>query len=563
MSQRAPLPEITQAMFPLGVWKNSNLAEAAGDDAAKIPAETAKAIARRFIAATLSDFEADSIPYPCVPLAALGTPENPLRVAIVGSGPAGFYAAEHLLKRNPAPDPGDPGGGAEEPPGIVVDMFDRLPTPFGLVRAGVAPDHPKIKSVIRVYEKTAARDGFQFFGNVEIGADVTVSELEQRYHAIVYAYGTATDRQLGIPGEQLPGSHAATEFVNWYNAHPDFADQDFDLSTKRAVVIGNGNVAADVARMLALPRAELDVTDTADHAIEDLAESGIEEIVVLGRRGPAQAAFTNPEVRELGELTDADIVIDPAEMELDDASREYFESEDCNPTHRRNVEIFTEFSTREPEGKPKRVVMRFCCSPVEIKGGDKVESIVIGHNELYRDESGAIRARDTGEREELECGLVLRSIGYKGVGLDGIPFDPDRGLIPNNGGRVVDPESGEQVAGHYAVGWIKRGPSGVIGTNKKDALDTVNSIFEDLEEGRLPEPSAQTRTPAGEAEDVAGVMPIAELLDERGGDHVTYMGWQAIDRAEQAAGEPHGRPRVKFCRVHEMVEAARESAPAS
>ena len=247
-------------------------------------------------------------------------------------------------------------------------MFDRLPTPFGLVRAGVAPDHPKIKSVIRMYEKTAAREGFQFFGNVEIGADITVAELEQRYHAVIYAYGTATDRQLGIPGEELPGSHAATEFVNWYNAHPDFADHDFDLSVKRAVVIGNGNVAADVARMLALPRAELDVTDTADHAIEDLAESGIEEIVVLGRRGPAQAAFTNPEVRELGELTDADIVIDPAEMELDEASREYFESEDCDPTHRRNVEIFTEFSSREPEGKPKRVVMRFCCSPVEIKG---------------------------------------------------------------------------------------------------------------------------------------------------------------------------------------------------
>ena len=469
-------------------------------------------------------------------MATVGTPENPLRAAIVGSGPAGFYAAEHLLKR--------------EDVAVEVDMFDRLPTPFGLVRAGVAPDHPKIKSVIRMYEKTAAREGFQFFGNVEIGADITVAELEQRYHAVIYAYGTATDRQLGIPGEHLPGSHAATEFVNWYNAHPDFADHAFDLSAKRAVVIGNGNVAADVARMLALPRAELDVTDTADHAIEDLAESGIEEIVVLGRRGPAQAAFTNPEVRELGELTDADIVIDPAEMELDEASREYFESEDCDPTHRRNVEIFTEFSSRKPEGKPKRVVMRFCCSPVEIKGEDKVESIVIGHNELYRDESGAIRARDTGEREELECGLVLRSIGYKGVGLEGIPFDPNRGLIPNNGGRVVDPASGEQVPGHYAVGWIKRGPSGVIGTNKKDALDTVTSIFDDFEAGQIPD-----REPVA--------VPIAELLDERGGDHVTYMGWQAIDRAEQAAGEPHGRPRVKFCRVHEMVEAARESAPAS
>ena len=402
----------------------------------------------------------------------IGTPENPLRVAIVGSGPAGFYAAEQLLKR--------------EDVAVTVDMFDRLPTPFGLVRAGVAPDHPKIKSVIRVYEKTAARDGFQFFGNVEIGADVSVAELEQRYHAVISAYGTAVDRQLGIPGEDLPGSHSATEFVNWYNAHPDFADHDFDLSVKRAVVIGNGNVAADVARMLALPHGELNITDTANHAISKLADSGVEEIVVLGRRGPAQAAFTNPEVRELGELTDADIVIDPAEMELDPASRAYFESDDCDPTNRRNVEIFTEFSQRSPEGKPKRVVMRFCCSPVEIRGEGRVESIVIGRNALEADESGRIRAVDTGEREEIECGLVLRSIGYKGTGLEGIPFDAARGLIPNESGRVLDPESGDQVAGHYAVGWIKRGPSGVIGTNKKDALDTVGSIFDDLEAGRDP-----------------------------------------------------------------------------
>ena len=479
-------------------------------------------------------------------MSAIGTPENPLRVAIVGSGPAGFYAAEHLLKRDASSNPGDPGREAEESPGIVVDMFDRLPTPFGLVRAGVAPDHPKIKSVIRVYEKTAAREGFQFFGNVDIGADVTVAELEERYHAVVSAYGTATDRRLGIPGEDLPGSHAATEFVNWYNAHPDFADHDFDLTVERAVVIGNGNVAADVARMLALPHDELNITDTADHAIEKLSGSGIEEIVVLGRRGPAQAAFTNPEVRELGELTDADIVIDPVEVELDPASRAYVESEDCEPTHRRNVEIFTDFSQRPLEGKPKRVVMRFCWSPVAIRGEGRVQSIVIGRNELYEDESGAIRARDTGEREELECGLVLRSIGYKGTGLEGIPFDSGRGVIPNQAGRVIDPDTGEQVPAHYVVGWIKRGPSGVICTNKKDAADTVASIFEDVESGRFAplEPAP----------------PIAELLDERGGDHVTYMGWQAIDRAEQAAGEPHGRPRVKFCRVHEMVETARASS---
>ena len=459
----------------------------------------------------------------------LGNPESPLRVAIVGSGPAGFYAAESLL------------GDAER--SVEVDMFDRLPTPFGLVRAGVAPDHPKIKNVIRRYEKTAASEGFRFFGNVEVGRDLSAAELADRYHAVVYAYGSATDRHLGIPGENLPGSHAATEFVAWYNAHPDFADREFDLFCERAVVIGNGNVAADVARMLALPRAELEVTDTADHAIEALAESAIEEIVVLGRRGPAQAAFTNPEVRELGELTQADIVIDPAEVELDPASAEYVASEECDPTNRRNVEIFTEFSQREPEGKPKRLVMKFRRSPVEIHGDGRVEKLIVAVNELFRDESGAIRARDTGEREEIECGLVLRSIGYKGVGLDGIPFDEARGLIPNDRGRVIDPETGEQLRGHYAVGWIKRGPSGVIGTNKKDAQETVESLFEDLDGGRVP-----ARDPATSA--------IEDLLAERC-EHITYAGWQAIDAAEVAAGEPQGRPRVKFCGVEEMLEAAR------
>jgi ferredoxin--NADP+ reductase len=460
-----------------------------------------------------------------------GTPESPLRVAIVGSGPAGFYTAEHLLKHD--------GVSAE------VDMFDRLPTPFGLVRAGVAPDHPKIKSVIRVYEKTAAREGFRFFGNVEIGRHLTAADLEHRYHAVVYAYGSSTDRQLGIPGEELPGSHAATEFVAWYNAHPDFAHLEFDLSHERAVVIGNGNVAADVARMLALTREELACTDTADHAIEALGESRVREIVVLGRRGPAQAAFTNPEVRELGEMEDADIVVEPAEMELDPVSREFLDSDEADPTNRRNVEIMTEFSRRQPEGKRKRIVLRFLRSPVEIQGESRVERIVVARNELQRDESGRIRARDTGERETIECGLILRSIGYRGIGLDGVPFDEARGTLANAGGRVVDPESGEQRVGHYAVGWIKRGPSGVIGTNKKDAQETVDNIFADLEAGRIGSPSDP---------DAGSVL---ELIGERCPDCVTFSGWQAIDEAEQEAGRPHGRPRVKFCRVAEMVEVAR------
>jgi ferredoxin--NADP+ reductase len=467
----------------------------------------------------------------------IGSEEKPLRVAIVGSGPAGFYTAEHILKHE--------GTHAE------VDMFDRLPTPYGLVRFGVAPDHPKIKSVIRVYEKTAARPEFRFFGNVEVGTDISVEELRERYNAVVFAYGTSTDRHLGIPGEELPGSHPATEFVNWYNAHPDFADREFDLSCERVVVIGNGNVAADVARMLALTEDELRETDTADHAIEAFSDAAVKEILVLGRRGPAQAAFTNPEVRELGEMADADIDIDQGEMEMEEISREWLESDDSDPTNRRNVEIFTDFSQREPEGKNKRIVMRFLRSPVEIQGDGKVERIVIGRNKLERDESGRIRAVDTGERETIECGLVLRSIGYKGVPIEGLPFDEGRGLIHNDAGRVHDGE-GAQVEGLYAVGWIKRGPSGVIGTNKKDAQETVNELFADLEAGKIPE-----------AELAGDRGAIEALLGERKPDHVTFEGWQAIDAAEVEAGKPHGRPRVKFCRVEELVEASKAAKTAA
>ena len=461
-----------------------------------------------------------------------GTPESPIRVAIVGSGPAGFYAAEHLLKQEQVP--------------MEVDMYDRLPTPYGLVRAGVAPDHPKIKSVIRVYEKTAAREGFRFFGGVDVGRDVSAAELAERYHAVIYAYGTATDRHLGIPGEDLPGSHAATEFVNWYNAHPDFADREFDLSCGRVVVIGNGNVAADVARMLTLTRAELEETDTADHAIDPLADSSVEEVVVLGRRGPAQAAFTNPEVRELGEMIDADIVIEPVEVELDEISRGQLEADELEPTNRRNVEIFTDFSTREPEGKRRRIVLKFLRSPLEIKGSDRVESIVIGRNRLEQSDDGRVRAVDTGEREELECGMVLRSIGYLGVPVEGLPFDEGRGVIPNESGRVIDPETGEQVQGQYVVGWIKRGPSGVIGTNKKDAQDTVDALIADAVAGKVPEPSGDAAPDAIEA-----------WLSDRVPAHVTFEGWRAIDRAEVERGEPLGRPRRKFLTLEEMAEAAK------
>jgi ferredoxin--NADP+ reductase len=462
-----------------------------------------------------------------------GTQDNPLRVAIVGSGPAGFYAAGHLVKNKANPDLV-----------IQVDMYDRLPTPWGLVRAGVAPDHPNIKAVSRVYEKTAAHPEFRFFGNVEFGADITHDDLFERYHAVIYAVGAQTDKHMGIPGEDLPGSWAATEFVAWYNGHPDYRDLEFDLSCKTAVVIGNGNVAMDVTRMLAVPYDVLAKTDTTDHALEVLKESQVERVVVLGRRGPAQAAFTNPELLELRDLTEADVHVDPRDMELDEHSRLAIEAEG-ELTHRRNVEILTGYSQAEPTGRPKRIELRFLVSPVAIKGDGKVEAIEIVRNELYRDADGRLRARSTEQHETIECGLVFRSIGYRGVPLPGVPFDESHAVIPNEGGRIQDPHDQGFVRGEYAVGWIKRGPTGVIGTNKRDAQETVDFLIEDLREGRLLEPPNPSRD------------SLEELLAERKPDHVTYAGWEAIDAAEKAAGEPQGRPRVKLCSFEELLEAAR------
>jgi len=459
-----------------------------------------------------------------------GTPENPLRVAIVGAGPSGFYAADQIIK--------DPDTQAQ------VDLFDRLPTPYGLVRGGVAPDHPKIKSVTRVYERTAAKEGFRFFGNVEVGRDLNVEDFERHYHAIIYTFGAEADRELGIPGEDLPGCHAATAFVGWYNAHPDYADRDFRLDrAKRAVVIGNGNVALDVARMLALDDAELRRTDIADHAIELLDASTIEEIVILGRRGPAQAAYTNPEVRELGDLEEADVVVDPAEAELDPASRAWVDSEDADKTAKVNVEIVEEYARRQPTGKPKRIVLRFLSSPIEIRGGERVESIVIGRNELV-EQDGSLRARDTGDREELACDLILRSVGYTGVPLRGVPFDERRGTILNESGRVLESHGGPHRVGHYTAGWIKRGPSGVIGTNKRCATETVEHLLSDVAAGRLLEPESPDPN------------SIESLLAERGANYVSFSGWEKIDRAEVEKGEPHGRPRVKFVSIDEMLDTA-------
>ncbi len=452
--------------------------------------------------------------------------DRQLRVAVVGSGPAAFYAAGHLL---------DSQEGAE------VDMLERLPTPWGLVRFGVAPDHPKLKDVSRVYEKIAQKPGFRFLGNVEVGRDVTHEELRELYDSVVYAVGAQTDRRLGIPGEDLHGSWSATEFVAWYNGHPDFQDLGFDLSGERAVVVGNGNVALDVARMLALTRDELAPTDTTDPAIEAIAGSGLREIVVLGRRGPVQASWTPPELQEMGELEGADILVDPAELELEPASET--ELEHATPIVRRNVDVLRGFAARSPEGKPRAVRLRFRLSPVEILGDGHVEAVEIVRNKLEADAGGRVRAVPTDEREQIPCGVVFRSVGYHGIALPGVPFDEAVGTMPNVSGRVVD-ETGVPLPGLYCAGWIKRGPTGVIGTNKKDATETIDLLLEDAREGLVPRSDAEEHA-------------LDALLAARGVQVVMYAGWEAIDALERGRGAGQGRPRIKLATWDELLAAAR------
>jgi ferredoxin/flavodoxin---NADP+ reductase len=451
------------------------------------------------------------------------TAERPLRVAVVGSGPAGFYAAGHLLS-------------SDVP--VEVDMIERLPTPWGLVRLGVAPDHPNIKAVSRVYEKIATQPGFRFLGNVEVGRDLEHDDLRRLYDAVVYSVGAQTDRRLGIPGEDLPGSWAATEFVAWYNGHPDFQGVVFDLSVERAVVVGNGNVAVDVARMLALAEEEIAPTDTTDAAISAILGAEIEEIVMLGRRGPAQASFTTPELKELGELADADVIVDPAELELEPASEPAL----AETTVSRNMAVLSEYAERPPAGKRRRLVLRFRVSPVAILGDGKVEAVEIVRNELIADERGNVRAVPTDEREIIPCGLVFRSVGYRGIPVPGVPFDEDRATMRNEGGRVVDDE-GKAVPGLYCAGWIKRGPTGIIGTNKKDATETVEHLLGDARAGTLP----RTEASAGD---------VDALLAQHDVNVVTYSGWEAIDTLECRRGEPDGRPRSKLVKWDELLAAA-------
>jgi len=468
-------------------------------------------------------------------MSSLGTADRPLRAAVVGSGPAGFFVAQNLLAK---PDLI-----------VTVDLYERLPTPFGLVRFGVAPDHEEIKRVTRQFDKVAAKPAFRFFGNVDVGSHVTLDELRDYYHIICFTTGAETDRRMGIPGEDLSRSHTATEFVAWYNGHPEYRDRHFDLSVERVAVVGVGNVAVDVARILSRTAEELSSTDIADHALEVLQRSRIKEVYMLGRRGPAQAAFTNPEIKELGELVGADVRVREDEIELDPLSRVEVEQSDDRKLNKK-LEILREFTGHSPAGKPRTLTIRFLVSPVELVGNEagQVVGLRVVRNRLVADGGARLRAEATDQSELLPVGLVFRSVGYHGVPLSGLPFDQKRGVVPNERGRVLAPPGNAPMPGVYVAGWIKRGPTGVIGTNKKDAAETVEAMLEDLALGTLPSPAHPE--PA----------TVESFVRQRQPAAVTYADWQRIDQLETARGEPQGRPRVKFTSTEEILAALNREA---
>lgn len=452
-----------------------------------------------------------------------------LRIAIVGAGPAGFYSAEALQK---------------SAPGIAIDLFDRLPTPFGLVRGGVAPDHPKIKSVTRVFERIASQPGFRYFGNVEVGVDLSAAELRAHYDAVIYAVGAEHDRRLDIPGEDLAGIHAATALVGWYNGHPDHADHTFDLDVDAAAVIGIGNVAMDSVRILARSPDHLATTDLVPHALDALRRSSIQRLHIIARRGPIQAACTTPELRELGEIAGVDVVADPADLALDPASAALLAS-DHDRTAENNLALWRHWAERGTTGAPRQIIFHFCQSPVEFVGAHHVEGIRLVRNHLVADSHGNLRAEPRGAVTTLPAGLVFRSVGYRGVEIPEVPFDTLRGVIPNMGGRVVEAVgSATPIRGVYTTGWIKRGPHGIIGTNKVCAAETVDHLLADAVAGRIA-PAARS------SED------LDALLSERGVDVVTWADWRALDQAEVDRGRGAGRPREKVTRVTEMMELVR------
>jgi ferredoxin/flavodoxin---NADP+ reductase len=448
---------------------------------------------------------------------------RPYHVAIVGSGPSGYFAAASLLKFADATEDAD----------VRVDMLEMLPTPWGLVRSGVAPDHPKIKSISAQFEKTALDPRFRFFGNIVVGDHVHAAELAERYDAVIYAVGAQSDRSLGIPGEDLSGSVAAVDFVGWYNAHPHFEEMAPDISDGRAIVVGNGNVALDVARILVTDPDVLATTDIADHALKSLHDRGVEEVVIVGRRGPLQAPFTTLELRELGHLEglgDVDVIVDPDDFA--DITDEDVEA--AGKTVKNNVKVLRGYSEVAPKGAKRRIVFRFRTSPIEIKGDGRVESIVLGRNALV-DEDGRVVAKDTGEREEVPAQLIVRAVGYRGVPTPGLPFDEKSGTIPHTAGRVDGSRN------EYVVGWIKRGPTGVIGSNKSDSQETVDTLLSDLAGAEL----------ADVDEDYSE--KLVEWLLERQPKLITDDHWKLINEYERSAGQPHGRPRVKVTSVAELL----------
>ncbi len=465
----------------------------------------------------------------------LGTENRPLRVAIIGAGPSGFYTAQALLEQTQYQ--------------VSVDMFDHLPTPYGLVRYGVAPDHQKIKAVTKLYDRIAEDPRFRFFGNVTFGETLTHDDVLRFYDMVVYAVGAQSDRRLNIPGEDLLRSLPATQFVAWYNAHPDYSHLTFDLAIEKVAVIGVGNVAMDVARILALSPDELAKTDIADYALEALRQSQVRDIYIIARRGPAQVKFTNHELRELAELEVTDVIIQPEQLELDPLSQAAIAD---NREVQTNLEIMRHYAQMGPTGKPKRIHFLFLHSPVAILGDERgrVARLKLEQNILKPTDTGYLAAHGTGEFTWLDVDMVVRAIGYRSKPLPGVPFHDRWGVIANRDGRVMNPETGEIVSGEYVVGWAKRGATGVIGTNKPDAAATVRLMLEDVPK----------ITPT--AHDHATPEAIIHFLEQRNVSYVSWQDWKLIDAAEREAGRRQGRPRVKFPTVKAMFAALREAIAA-
>jgi len=449
-----------------------------------------------------------------------------IHIAVVGSGPSGFYAAEAVLRSGL---------------NIQVNMIERLPTPFGLVRSGVAPDHPKLKQSILVYERILNQDGFNFFGNVTVDKDVSIKDLLKTHHAVIMACGAPLDNRLNIPSEDLKGSHAATAFVGWYNGHPDYRDHEFDFKQKTAIIIGQGNVAADVCRILSKPIDALRNSDIAEHALDALSECQIEEIHVIGRRGPVQAKFSPKELRELAEVPEVASLVDAGDCNIGDQC-ELELADPKNLSSEKNLDLFKSFSDLQHLDEARKIKFRFYLSPQKIHGTETVEGMTFSRNQLDG-RAFCQTVIPTGQTEYIPCGLVFRSIGYRGVPFNEIPFNETQGKIPNELGRVI--QDGKAMPGVYVTGWQKRGPTGIIGTNRADSIETVDCLLADM---------AELQTIAK-----SGTVELRALLRKRNVQIVGLEDWRKIDALEINRGKKLGKPREKFTRVDEMLDVLSKS----